>query len=242
MRPLRKFRTMKRHLFLISVMALYAAQAAAASCRTDSYVGSTCWTAANYCPAPDFVEANGASFTQDQYPDLFEVMGEQFGKNDDGEPLLPNLGGRAIAGSNAKLATYSVGYYYGEEEAKINGADSIKNHSHDYSIPEVDVSGALVASTAIGTTTSIDGAVFASRPNVGPAGKRVPMYASSFYFTKDVYMADDALELQFNHENFPQYTENAGSNSAGPSSISVRPPQLALTACVRVNGEIAPKN
>lgn len=84
--------------------------------------------------SPDVVrwlQCDGASLLRDDYPDLFAVIGTNYGSLDGTHFSLPDLRGRTPsgAGTGTGLTPVDVGTYYGEEEHVLT-VPEIPSHQH----------------------------------------------------------------------------------------------------------------
>lgn len=231
--PTTSQKTILTTLTLLGTVTLGASQASA-SCYSDGYVGSMCWTIASYCP-PGFLQANGETFSSDTYPDLRLSISKYFG-SESGSPLLPNLNGRSVAGLKAGQgglpgASLELGALYGNENISLSSENV--PHTHTFT---VNGSGwaTFVGTTEIGSQLTMQDAIPASRPASGPPMKRVYLYTKYASSQADTF-AKNALTVSVN--NLPTETEVSGATGGGPGSLPLRPPQIALTACIRATGQ-----
>jgi microcystin-dependent protein len=101
-------------LTLAAVLAVPSGPALA--CGPNSYIGSVCYMAGNYCPSGmRQLNVQGVTLPAYQYQVLYAVIGTIYGGSSSGNPTigLPNLSGRTLAGAGqgpglkpANLATY----------------------------------------------------------------------------------------------------------------------------------------
>lgn len=146
---------------------------AAAACTDEQYIGSICYTAANFCPQ-NFLPADGRTLNVNQYQALYSLIGNTYGGTPNVNFMLPNLNGRSVIGSG-KLAntTYAFGQPYGANDTDGAGtvvlnATQVPAHTHPATMAINP--GSTTASLALtGSITNLPFSAVASLPVVGKA-------------------------------------------------------------------------
>jgi len=86
-----------RKIFITSslLISFFLSTEASASCSREAYMGSTCITAASYCPR-DYLEADGRILPISKNQALFSLLGDKFGGDGRKNFALPNLTGAIL--------------------------------------------------------------------------------------------------------------------------------------------------
>jgi len=113
-------------------LALALAPAAAHACPTDPYLGTICMTAATFCPAPDYKEANGQLLAINDNPALYSLLGDNYGGDGRNTFGLPDLRSRLPigAGQGPGLRLIQPGDMSGEED-RVMHVLQMPAHTHD---------------------------------------------------------------------------------------------------------------
>ena len=111
-------------------------------------VGSIIWHAAP-TPPVGYLECNGASVSRSQYPELFEVIGTQWGAVDDNSFNLPDLRSEFVRGWDHGRGI-DVGRPFGTYQV-----DSLSAHFHPV-ITTVDTNVVTLVNTDVQTNVDLD--------------------------------------------------------------------------------------
>lgn len=97
------------------------------------YAGST-------SPDNRWLICDGAEVDQDDYPDLYTIIGATYGAAGAGNFRLPDLRGRSVSGvgTGSGLSAVTLGLSYGEENHVLSVGE-IPAHSHSYVPPTLNV-------------------------------------------------------------------------------------------------------
>lgn len=109
----------------LSVAALLGtAPMAAHACNMESYIGTICTVALNFCPRGT-LPANGQTLNIQQNAALFSLLGTRYGGNGQTTFALPNLQGRVIVGSGTGtgLTPVQLGQADGKERTTLTAAN-----------------------------------------------------------------------------------------------------------------------
>ncbi|MFD2447026.1 phage tail protein [Vogesella fluminis] len=120
-------------LAAVSSLMLLSAQALA-TCSTDPYIGSVCYTAANFCPAPGYLPADGRTLNVSGYQALYSLLGNMYGGTAPATFALPDLRVRTVVGTGKQPATnvtMQPGQTRGQETTVLNPAQvPLVLHAH----------------------------------------------------------------------------------------------------------------
>lgn len=114
-----------------SLLALLAgAPSAALACTPDSYIGSLCTVAFNFCPEGT-LPAQGQLLPVNQYQVLFSLLGTMYGGNGSTNFALPDLRGRVIvnSGTTSTGVVINQGQVRGAESVTLTAAN-VPAHTH----------------------------------------------------------------------------------------------------------------
>lgn len=155
-------RDLKATAAAASLLALLAgAPGAALACGQDSYVGSLCTTAANYCP-DGTLAAQGQVLQVSQYQVLYALLGNMYGGTAPNSFALPDLRGRVVvgAGTGPGLTNVVIGKTRGAEGVALTSNQmAVHNHPATFTGTGGGAGGGGTASgnvslTVTGSTTS----------------------------------------------------------------------------------------
>ncbi|MGB0681629.1 MAG: phage tail protein [Magnetovibrionaceae bacterium] len=200
----------------------------ASGCSSSDYLASICWTAASFCPY-GFSAANGQILSvSNEYEGLFALLGNRYGGDGQRTFALPDLRGRTQAGTGTAPdgTLISLGQTYGTETVTLT-ADNVPAHTHEFSVTQ-SIQPNLAAAADSGDALSPEGAVPGGRPSGGAPMRRIQMYSTE---RSDSTLASDALVAQITPG-----TTTSQQNDSYTYTHSLRPPQLALTPCIRTDG------
>ncbi|MEI7375012.1 phage tail protein [Dickeya chrysanthemi] len=101
----------------------------ASACGSEEYIGSVCYTAAQFCPA-GFVQADGRSLTIQQNSALYSLLGTTYGGNGSTTFNVPDLRGRFPLGQGSGSAdTNNIGKAAGNNAVTL-ASNQIAQHTH----------------------------------------------------------------------------------------------------------------
>jgi microcystin-dependent protein len=132
---------MKYFKWLVSTRRLALAGSLAALCNASAwacsesgsvYVGTVCFTAANYCP-DGYLVANGSVQSITQYQALYSLVGTAYGGDGRTTFGLPDLRGRAAIGlgQGPGLTNVQYGEKRGAENVTLSAAQvPVQQHTH----------------------------------------------------------------------------------------------------------------
>ncbi|QGU87254.1 phage tail protein [Erwinia sorbitola] len=206
----------------VSGLAVLAyAQSAQASCTSEPYLGSVCYTAASFCPANDYVEANGATLAISQNSALYALLGTTYGGNGQTTFQLPDLRERGIVGANG--GTLPLGTVRGADTITLTQSQ-MPTHTHVATLTTqpattvvVNASGNNAASTAPSATNNQLAVLN------GPAAK--------------AYAPQGGTQVALGGVSATSTGGTIGVSNAGSSlPVTIIPKQTALLACIAVQG------
>ncbi|WP_135078513.1 tail fiber protein [Terasakiella sp. SH-1] len=226
---------MKKTLSLVKVCALstltYSATllspSPALACDSEPYIGTICWTAANFCP-DKYTEANGQVLQIATNQVLYSILGRTYGSNGTTTFSLPNLQGREAigVGIGPGLQPIPNGYISNQSEYTMTMAN-MPAHVHSVDLSQANMTQVSVAaSIAPATEVTPNGNAFAVSANA--------TYAS----TPDTTMAPDIVDMVASVPN----SETGPTPASGTTPISTISPQVGAIACIAVDGIYPPRN
>jgi microcystin-dependent protein len=187
--------------------------AGASACSSEPYIASVCATAANFCPSPNYLPANGATLPINQYTPLFALIGTTYGGNGTTNFMLPNLSGRVPvgAGQGAGLSPVILGETRGAETTTLLQGN-------------LPAAAPLMVNIAVnsdpGTATS-------------PAGGNTRLGASPAAGPTSAAMWSAAAA---NPVNLAGVTVTGGLTGGGSLPVNTLPPELGVNYCIAVQG------
>ncbi|MGU9868740.1 MULTISPECIES: phage tail protein [Kluyvera] len=255
-------------LFVKSALAasfafvIFHAENAAACTEVDStYIGSICYTAANFCPI-GYLPADGRSVNINVNQALYSLLGSNYGPATATAFYLPDLRGRSAIGTGQGpgLSTIILGQKPGAETATLT-VSNLAPHNHpvttvqptnnNVTIPEITGNQSITASLPLATTTPASGgaaptvganylsAISATVP-VGLAAQNATFKgpyvqgkpASGSTLPADVSVTGTPTIPSFSFK----VPETQIGVTGGGQAFSVRDPAIGLTACIAANG------
>ncbi|WP_023638118.1 phage tail protein [Musicola paradisiaca] len=200
-----------RHLFVKSTIAVALSagvllpQTAAACSADGDYIGSVCYMAGTYCPADDYLPANGQTLNVSEYQALYALIGNIYGGTQNKTFALPDLRGRTAIGSGPLSGTTSVytpGQKIGQEVSNVVGtgsvtltASQVPPHTHHATLTLNGVSGTTPVASGAVSLTSLSGSItnlpFSAVASLGVTG--IAKIGSSTTTGRSVSLTDKAL-------------------------------------------------
>jgi len=243
-----KFKLDKKTKLTAILLALaWAGQAQA--CESEPYLGSICYTAANYCPSPTYALANGSTLAISGNNALYALLGIVYGGDGRSTFMLPNLQGRSVIGSGqgAGLSFTSLGEMVGAESTTLTVAN-LAAHTHGFTagggsaaqVLPVTVTVGLDASTSDGTSsTPTNGSMIAKVPPITAPGGG-DSFDAKIWNTSPAVSGGTVAVGGLTASGTVTIPASAGGGTVGVTGnnqpVSTRSPALALTACIAVQG------
>lgn len=198
---------------LAAVVALAGASSGAmATCSSEPYIGSICYTAASFCPAGPYMQANGQMLPISQYSAVFALLGTNFGGDGRVTFGLPDLRGRAVVGSGQAPGLSNVNL------AEARGTESTTLLQRNLP-PAAPTTVNIAVNTVAGTQTSpASGNTYLGASGAGPGAATIWSNASG------------------TPVNLSGVSVTGGSSGGQGVPVSTLPPELGMTACIAVQG------
>lgn len=147
-------RNLKATAAAASLLALLAgAPGAALACGPDSYMGSLCTMATNYCPQ-DTLPAQGQLLQVNQYQALYSLLGNMYGGSANTTFALPDLRGRVAVGTGTGtgLSNVLIGKTRGAEDVVLT-TNQMAAHNHPATFTGTGGGGGAGGGTASGNVS-----------------------------------------------------------------------------------------
>lgn len=234
---------MKRILTLstLSIAILGGTQQAQATCSSEPYIGSICYTAATFCPR-NYAETNGDIIPINSNQALFALLGCQFGGDCRTTFALPDLRGRTPVhtGTGLGLTPVQMGQKRGLESVSLQISE-MPNHSHTAKFTPLEgANNAPSVSIKVGTNSSSS--------NTTPSqGSYLTASPSSGKESADIYSSQPGPTVELGGVTIT----GGGSSMGGIVNVDPTggnqpheniPPQLGLRACIAMEGIFPPRN
>lgn len=194
----------------------------------ETYVGSVCAMAANYCPK-DYMKAEGQILAISQYSALYAYIGDAYGGNGTTTFGLPDLRGRTPVGLGTSYhTTVNRGTKRGAESVTLTESQ-LTAHNHYATLSDagdqalVDIN---VSKEGADVTTPADGDFFATPSYdsfVSPSGK------------------GETVELGGSMTSVSLKGPLTIQNTGGNTPISLQTPYTTATYCIRAEGLYPPR-
>lgn len=255
-------------LFVKSALAasftfvVFHAENAAACTESDTtYIGTVCYTAANFCPI-GYLPADGRSVNINSNQALFSLLGGNYGPATATVFYLPDLRGRSAIGigQGPGLSTIDLGQKPGAETATLT-VSNLAPHNHpvttvqptnnNVTIPEIPGNQSITASLPLATTTPASGGAAPTAGNnyLSAISATVPVGLAAQNATfKGPYVqakpaAGSTLPADVTVTGTPtipsfsfKVPETQVGVTGGGQAFSVRDPAIGLTACIASSG------
>ncbi|PMG29077.1 phage tail protein [Vibrio splendidus] len=229
---------------IAAIIGVFSSVSATANCSTDPFIGSMCVTAADFCPEPYYMKAEGQYLPINEWQALFSLLGTNFG-GDRTNFQLPDMRGRTAVGQGfgPGLRAIALAQRGGEDLIKLT-QNSLPPHKHvvgagvrvNASNVNIDVAVVVPLSTSSGTSHKVpeSGATFLNtvgKDNFGD-NHEVKIYGSAG--TSGAHLVGTGKsEVQFGNNIFVEgEVESTGAGKA----FEHRQPFVGLTHCIAVNG------
>lgn len=225
---------MKKLLSLVKLSAVstlaYSATlllpSTALACDPDPFIGTICYTAADFCP-DKYSKAEGQELQISQNQALYSILSTYYGGNGQTTFNLPDLRAREAigVGTGIGLAFFTFGQTSSMTEYTMT-MQNMPEHVHLAYLNQLTL-GSVNVKVSSETAGSID-----------PTGKSFGVSTVATYAdSADSTMDTDAVQLSATIPN----TSTALAPTA-QTPISTIPPQLALTACIAMDGVYPPRS
>lgn len=239
---------------------LVAGTAPAQACNMESYIGTVCAFAFNWCPR-NWLPADGRLIAINGNQALYSLIGTQYGGSvQSGQFGLPDLRGRAILhyGTGPGMLPQPFAAQSGTQTTTLNVAN-LPPHNHaatfigtgggqqTVNVPAdagtLGVSAKLNAKDEVGTPTLAANSYLAKAPTTGfPAAS---IYAPSTSTSADVELS--GLDVQLTGtagHGAISFTYQSGitggvvtiGNTGNGAAFSNQSPSLAMSYCIMING------
>ncbi|MET0027376.1 MAG: tail fiber protein [Candidatus Thiodiazotropha sp.] len=195
------------------------------ACSSEPFIGSVCITAASFCPAGTYIEANGQILQISQYQALFSLLGNYYGGNGTSTFAVPDMRGRTPVGVGTGNGLNPVPYAMqrGVEFTTLS-VQQIPAHSHAATFVPTTGSSSVLASTNQATKPqAAAGDYIASNNPLGGSPKFIPE-------------VDAGTGVALGGVSSGGGTVQVG-NTGGGNSFASYPPQQALKYCIAYNGD-----
>jgi microcystin-dependent protein len=228
---IKKMRYIKTKLTVAGIGAVLLSSistSAQAGCNPDTYIGTVCFMATNFCPR-GFLPANGAILDVRSHPALFALFGTRYGGNGSTTMGLPDLRGRAPVGTGQGVGLQfpvTLGELRGTQTTTLE-VSQMAPHSHGYDLSNINVTGKIKASSATGTLGSPAGHYLA-----GSSVSASPQYKSTGTTTA---MAANTVSGNLSTSGITSTSVTGGGNA-----FANQGPRLGLTACIADDGNVFP--
>lgn len=209
-------------------LALFSFSQSALACSTTPYIGTVCFTAANFCPR-GYQEANGQTMQIQQSQALYALIARLYTPSSTANTAfnLPDMRGRSPVGAGIGPSTtvLSLGQQRGAETA-VMSLSQMPIHTHQATLGAGAFS--LSATTALGVSNS------PSATNNQLAATQIP--GTSIYAPA----GGTQVPLAGVTSSMAGATVTVG-NTGAAAPINTLSPQTALRACVAVQGYYPPR-
>lgn len=230
---------------IAAIIGVFSSVSATASCSTDPFIGSMCVTAADFCPEPYYMKAEGQYLPISEWQALFSLLGTNFGGDGRTNFQLPDMRGRTAVGQGfgPGLLTIPLAQYGGRDFIRLTQSH-LPPHRHavgsgvrvNASNVNIDVAVEVPLSTSSGTSHKVpaSGATFLNtvgKDNFGD-NDEVKIYGSAG--TSGAHLVGTGKsEVQFGNNIF---VEGAVESTGLGDMFDNRQPFVGLTHCIAVNG------
>lgn len=246
------------------LFALLGAPLGASACGPDdTYIGTVCTVAMNWCPQ-NYVQADGRTLPINNYQALYSLIGNTYGGNaTQGTFGVPDLRGRSVVGTGQGSGTSNVvwGQQLGQPAVTLN-ANQLPQHTHpatftgvgggQVTIPATTGNLTVAASLPVATApagnatlasgsnyiTSMTGNVGASSVKfVGPFSQSAPATPAAANLPATVTTSGTAgtPEIKFS-SGITGGTVAVGPNPTAGTALPTQSPGLGMMVCIAVNG------
>lgn len=201
----------------------------AAACTSESYIGTICVTAANFCPE-GFLAADGAVLPVNTNQALFSLLGFTYGGNGSTTFALPDLRGRATIGTGqgTGLTQYvTLGQKRGAETTQLS-VNNLAAHNHAATYTPGGSGGITATLQATGNNTAA-AATVPSTTNAFLAGVKSDNPDATNMWAPSLTNPVTVGGLTINSTGSGTVTV---ASTGGSQPIGILPPELGLTTCI----------
>lgn len=196
------------------------------ACSSDPYIGSICITAASFCPAGNYIEANGQILPITEYQALFSLLGDTYGGDGRSSFAVPDFRGRTPVGvgTGPGLNPVQAGVKRGIDYMTLT-TQQLPAHTHAATFtPTGGGSASVQVSTQPATKPQAEaGDYLASNSPLGGSPKFIPEGDAGTTVALGGVSGGGAGTVQ---------VANTGGNQAFPNF----PPQQAVKYCIAYSG------
>lgn len=214
------------------VLTLVGAAPQAQACSSTPNMGSICYTAARYCPT-GYLPVSGQALTISSNEALYSLLGTTFGGSG-AQFNAPDLRGRTPVGVGQSTGTtlpVTLGQYRGVENTQLTVAQ-LPAHTHQVVMTGITTSNVQVISTITASTNpGTSNIPTAATPYLAKTSVGNGLYETTAG-TQPVNVGGVTVSLS------PQPSTTAVVNTVtgGSNPLSMRPPSMALIACIASSG------
>lgn len=227
-------------LVLLSVAVLVpVGSSPAEACSSDTFIGSVCYTAANFCPQ-GYVQAAGQTLQIAQYQALYSLVGNTYGGTPGQNFVLPDLRGRTAVGTGQGpgLQNVALGTKRGQETVTLSAAQTpVVPHTHPATFSPVQkpLTVMIPLATGVGTMSSVTGGTV-MLGGISVSGGSGPLTVTGPYVLNPT--GGTASMVGTASGGVVGGTVTVASNAAvqAQSAVPTISPQLGLTACIASDG------
>jgi microcystin-dependent protein len=194
---------------------------------TDSYIGSICTTAANYCPQ-DYVLANGALLQVNQNAALFSLLSNLYGGDGKTTFALPDLRGLTTV---ATVPGRYPGNKSGAETVTLS-TNNLPTHSHSSIYSKFGGDAQLNAVIPVSSNTGANTQTAPDSTHSYLAGSSTALPGAIWSSTMNKVTTIQGATATISGGNGVVTVAPAGSSQP----VSTLPPQIGLTYCIAVRG------
>ncbi|MFN4169442.1 MAG: phage tail protein [Pannonibacter phragmitetus] len=243
-----------------STALVIGSSAPAQACNMESYIGSVCAFAFNWCPR-NWLPADGRQIAINGNQALYSLIGTQYGGSaQSGQFALPDLRGRAILhyGTGPGMLPQPFAAQSGTQTTTLTIAN-LPPHTHSatftgtgggpqtVNVPAsagtLGVTAKLNAKDEVGTPTLSANAYLGKAPTAGIQAANI--YVPSTSTAADVALSGLDVQLTGAAGNGPiSFTYNSGITggtvgigvTGGAAAFANQSPSLAMSYCIMING------
>jgi microcystin-dependent protein len=163
----------------------------AAACAYETYVGTVCTVAFDYCPE-GYVAANGQLLPINANQALFAVLGIRYGGDGRSTFGVPDLRGRVAVGTNPApmtgISALALGDKRGNEQVVLNSYQTpLPAHAHTATFTATQGTAQITIPAQAGSGTSLTGTgtvdVVPGIPAASPPGASSPVAGTTYSLT-----------------------------------------------------------
>lgn len=210
-------------------LALFSFSQSALACSSEPYVGAVCFTAASFCPR-GYLEANGQTIPVQQSQALYSLITRLYTPSSTANTSfnLPDMRGRSPvgAGIGPNNSVLSLGQTRGAETA-VMSISQMPIHSHQATLGTGAFSISATTAPGVSNTPSATNNQLAATQNPGTS----------------IYAPAGGTQVPLAGVTMSMAGATATVNNTGAATpINTLSPQIALRACIAVQGYYPPRS